>query len=83
MLILELPAKVEKDGGKMVQLSDIQSEFIVHLSGPASSATIRDLSATPLQGWMTTLFTCFAEAKAAIGILVTGGRVSMALHEGE
>ena len=82
-LILELPSQVVKPGGDMVQLSATQSELIVQLQGPASEALLKDLSATPIQDWMSTLFTCFAEAKAAIGILITNGQVSVTLHEGE
>ena len=82
-LILELPSRVVKPGGDMVQLSETQSELIVQLQGPASEALLKDLSATPIQDWMSTLFTCFAEAPSAIGILVTHGQVSVTLHEGE
>jgi hypothetical protein len=37
----------------------------------------------PLQDWMATMFLIFAQAKAAIGILVTHGRISITLHEGD
>lgn len=67
----------------MMQLSETQSEFTVPLQGPALPATLKDLSTMPLQDWMAIMFVSFAEAKAAIGILVTHGRVSVTLHEGD
>lgn len=83
-LVLELQTRAEKSSGQMVQLSDTQSEFSVRLRGPASPATIKDLSAQPIKNWMAILYACFAEAEAVVGILVTNrGRVSVALHEGE
>ena len=83
-LVLELQTKAEKSSDQMLQLSDTQSEFSVRLQGPASPATIKDLSSLPTKNWMAILYACFAEAEAVVGILVTNrGRVSVALHEGE
>ena len=83
-LILQLQSKAEKSTGQIVQLSNTQSEFSLRLRGPASPATIKDLSSMPIEHWMATLHACFVEAKAVVGILVTShGRISVALHEGE
>jgi len=83
-LVLELQTKAEKSTGQMVQLSDNQSEFSVRLRGPALPAKIKDLSSLPMKNWMATLYACFADAEAVVGILVSNhGRISVALHEGE
>ena len=83
-LVLELQTKAEKSSGRMVQFSDTQSEFSVRLRGPASPAKIKDLSSLPMKNWMATLYACFADAEAVVGILVCNhGRISVALHEGE
>jgi hypothetical protein len=76
-LILELQTRAEKSGGQMVQLSDTQSEFSVRLRGPTLPATIKDLSSLPIKNWVATLYTCFAEAEAVVGILITNrGRIA-------
>jgi len=82
-IILELPGKVKNPTGQMIQLSETRSEFVVDLLGPASPATIKDLSAMPLKDWMATLYISFAETQSAVGVLVTHGRVSVTLHGGE
>lgn len=82
-LILELPARVGKPDGDMNQYSETQSAFTVHLRGPVGAARLKDLSATPIHSWISTLFACFAQAPAAIGILVTHGQVSVILNGGE
>jgi hypothetical protein len=83
MLILQLPAKVEQKGGDIVSVTDNKFEVTVQLQGPALPATLIDISAKPITDWMSSMFTCFAETGAAIGILVSGGRVSVTLNEGD
>ena len=82
IIILELPSKAEP-GGEMRQVSNTRSEFTVNLIGDASPATLTDLSHLPLQDWMATMFSKFANCRAAIGVLVTSGRVSVTMHTGE
>jgi len=79
-LLLELPAKVRKPGGKMVQKSNTESAFEVRLTGPASPAVLTNLSGTPTDEWMATLFARSACCQAVIGVLVAHGRVSLALY---
>ena len=83
MLILELPSRANQPTGEMRQISNAQSEFTVDLVGAASPATLTDLSATPRQNWMATMFTKFASCPAAIAVLVTRGTISVTLHSEE
>ena len=82
IIILELPCKAKPDG-QMKQISNTRSEFTVDLIGDASPATLCDLSHIPLKDWMATMFSKFANCHAAIGVLVTSGRISVTLHSGE
>ena len=81
-LILELPCRA-KPGAEMRQISNTHSEFNVDLEGNASPATLCDLSHIPLKNWMSTLFTKFGDCHAAIGVVVTSGKISVTLHPGE
>ena len=83
MLILELPSRANQPTGEMRQISNNQSEFTVDLVGDASPAALTDLSGTPLQNWMATMFSKFASCPAAIGVLVTRGTISVTLHSEE
>ena len=80
MLILELPSRAKQPAGEMRQFSDTKSEFTVHLEGDASSATITDLSSTPLQDWMTTMLRKFGICAAAIAVVVKNGKTSVILR---
>ena len=82
IIVLELPCKAEPSG-VMKQVSNTCSEFTVELIGDASPATLCDLSHIPLNDWMHTMFSKFAECPAAIGVLVTSGKISVTLHSGE
>jgi len=79
-LLLELPAKVRTSGAKMIQKNNIESEFRVKLTGPASPSVVTNLSGTPTSEWMATLFARSASCQAVIGVLVTHGRVSVTLY---
>jgi hypothetical protein len=81
-LILELTARVGMPDAEMNQHSDTHSVLTVHLRGSAA-AQLKDLSAIPIQNWIATLYTCFAQVQASIGILVTHGRVSVILNGGD
>jgi len=36
-----------------------------------------------MKNWMSTLFTKFGDCHAAIGVVVTSGKISVTLHPGE
>jgi len=79
-LLWELPAKVRRQGGKMVPKSHTESEFRVRLAGPASPARLTKLSGIPISAWMATLFAKAAGCPAVIGVLVAHGRVSVTVY---
>jgi hypothetical protein len=79
-LLFELPAQVRSPGGTMVQKSNLESEFRIRLAGPATPAVLTNLSGTPTNQWMATLFARSASCPAVIGVLFANGRVSLAVY---
>lgn len=81
--IYELSAAVKKSTEQMKQLSSTHSEFSVGLQGASSPVKVTDLSGQPTSEWMISMFKIFARCQAAIAILVSHGRVSVTLHQGD
>ena len=79
--LIELPAKAQKPGGEMRQISNLETEFVVRLAGPTGPAIVRNLSNTPQTNWMIAMFKTFARTPA-IGVLISRGHMSVTLHEG-
>ena len=64
----------------MVQKSNTESEFQVRLTGRASPSLLVNLSNTPTNQWLATLFARAACCPAVIGVLLVHGRVSVTLY---
>jgi hypothetical protein len=82
-MIFELPGEVVKPSGEMRKLNDTHSQFAVRVSGSSTPTCVIDLAGAPPCDWMVKMFQTFARCRAAIALLVTFGRVSVTLHEGD
>ena len=81
--LIEFTAAIRPPGGAMRRLDDEHSELTVPLDETITAPTIKDLSSTPLEEWMATMFSTFARCPSAVAVLCNLGQISTVLHGGE
>jgi hypothetical protein len=81
LLVLQLPSRVQNAPDCLKHLGDDDYEVAVRLEGSVLPAELTDLSTRPTAALFPAMRGLFAMSPAAVGIIITRGRVHITINQ--